>query len=135
FAAAFAAVVALLVGPFLLAEPAAFLTATILYYLVFYPEGDGSALYSTLPMAWRARFQLAHLGAIGVLILLGLRRHRGELGRLLLVSAACYLLFLAGNKMFHLNYLWSIHAPACAALVLRALPVREAEDKPAPAAV
>jgi hypothetical protein len=135
FSAAFTAVVALLVGPFLLADPAAFVSATVLYYLVFYPEGDGSALYSTLPMAWRARFQLAHLASIAVLMLLGLRGHRGELGRLLLVSSACYLLFLAGNKLFHLNYLWSIHAPACAALVLRALPPREAEDKPAPVAV
>jgi hypothetical protein len=118
FALAFALAVGLTVGPFLLADPEAFFSATFLFYLVRYPNGDDTAFSGTLPLGWRSVFRAMKWPLIGALVWLGFRRSRDDVTRLLVVSSASFLIFIAFHDMTHLNYVWAVWGPLCSALVL-----------------
>lgn len=103
-AATYAAVSLAFLLPFVLLNPAAFLSSTLLYYLAHHRDGDDSAIYPYLPNALRAAWP-----GIGLVLsaMLALAPARTPLAVLRWTSAA-WLVFIAFGKMAHLNYLHAI---------------------------
>jgi hypothetical protein len=126
FLLAFVGFVALVIGPFFLWDPEAFVSATILFYMTFHADGDHTGYYQQLPLGWRGPFQIAKWVLIATTVLVGLRRSDQDVKRLIVVSAVSYVLFIAFSKMVHLNYVWSVLSLASAAMMFQALsPPRE----------
>lgn len=121
FTAAYLGVVALVVGPFFVWDQEAFFSATILYYLTFHKFGDGTAYYSVVSKPNRALFRFTRWPLIALFVFFCLRKRDQDISQLLVANAVSYLIFLAFNTMFHLNYLWSIYTLCCSALVLQML--------------
>ena len=107
--------------PFVLPNPGAFLSATILFYLTFHASGDDTALYYFLPASLQPIFQIIGYAAVIVFIFwAGRRRSLGLTG----VIAICFIsdiVFTAFNRMAHLNYLWGVAPLGAVALVVAAL--------------
>jgi hypothetical protein len=102
--------------PFLLADPAGFISATILFYEVNHAGGDNTSLWFFLPAAVQPAFLV--LGYIATLLPLWwlLRKRETRLTDILLAGFAGYIVFMAFSKMTHLNYLWGIYPLGCVAL-------------------
>ena len=113
---------ALVVGPFFLWDPESFFSATILFYLAHHGDGDSSAAYHVLPERWKGGFSLIRWPLMAYVIYRGIKRGRGEVRWLLVISSVSYLIFLAFNQMLHLNYYWPIYGISCLALTAQALP-------------
>jgi hypothetical protein len=113
--------VALVIGPFFLWDPEAFISATILFYLTFHADGDSTSYYHLLPKGWRGPFQLAKWLLVAAVLFFGLRRSHQDVKRLVVVSAVSYLIFIAFSTMVHLNYVWSVLGLGSAALVFQSL--------------
>ena len=107
-----------LVLPFLLWNPEPFITATLLYYLTLHQAGDNTSLWFFLPAVWQTPFLV--LGGVLTLATVALASWRRSLGLVwpLAVAFCAYAVFIAFNKMSHLNYLWGVYALGCAALGL-----------------
>jgi len=129
FTLACVALLALVIGPFLLWDPEAFISATILFYLAHHGGGDASAAYYVLPAKWKGAFALARWPLMVWVIYRCLRRGREEVRWLLVAGSVSYLIFLAFNQMLHLNYFWPTYGMSCLALVAQSLPTR---DEPHP---
>lgn len=107
--------------PFVIPNPGAFLSATILFYLSFHAQGDDTALYYFLPSALQPIFQVVGYAAVAGLVLwVNSRKTLGLTG----VLALCFIsdiLFTAFNRMAHLNYLWGVVPLGAVALAASAL--------------
>ncbi len=104
--------------PFLLWDPQAFVSATILFYLTAHNMGDNTALWFFLPQFLQGPFLLlGYLAAIGTLIVF-VRRGGTHLVDVMAGGFSCYLIFTAFSKMTHLNYLWAVYPLGCVALAL-----------------
>ncbi len=119
--AGFAATSAIFLVPFILWNPAGFLSATILFYLTHHAAGDSTSLWFYLPAALRTPFLL--VGGLGILAvslqpLWSASDDQRDLLRWMVIAT---LLFLAFNKMIHLNYQFAIVPLACVALAADAM--------------
>jgi uncharacterized membrane protein len=126
--AGFAVVSTIVLLPFVLWSPAAFFSATILFYLTHHAAGDTTSLWYFLPEALRLPFLL--LGGLAVLgvTLWPLRSRSDDQRDLLRAIVAATFLFLAFNKMIHLNYQFAVVPLACAVLAADAMGPRPAPD-------
>jgi uncharacterized membrane protein len=119
--ASFAVVSTIVLLPFVLWSPAAFFSATILFYLTHHAAGDTTSLWYFLPEALRLPFLL--LGGLAVLgvTLWPLRSRSDDQRDLLRAIVAATFLFLAFNKMIHLNYQFAVVPLACVGLAADAM--------------
>jgi hypothetical protein len=94
--------------PYVLWNPGAFLSATVLYYLTEHASGDGTALYYYLPTQIQPFFLIA--GYLLVLWLLYRSISNKTLTLLDTVgnSFVIFAIFIAFSKMAHLNYVLSV---------------------------
>lgn len=132
-AAGYAVVALALILPFLLPDPGAFLSATILYYLTHHAGGDDSSLWYFLPSPIQTPFWAAGLVLALVALLAPVVRRRleprmtcgtepgeGAFRRRVLdalTGAFCsYVVLMAFSSMTHLNYLWAVYPLGCVAL-------------------
>jgi 4-amino-4-deoxy-L-arabinose transferase-like glycosyltransferase len=127
-AAGYVAAAAMSILPWLAADWRRFLSSTVLYYLTHHREGDDTALYYFLP----PEFQTVHLiiGAVLTLVVV-LSVLRGDRNDLLEPLRAVFLadcVFMAFNRMTHLNYLWAVYPLGCAALMLAVARTRPAGE-------
>lgn len=106
--------------PYILWNPQAFLSATILFYMTD-AQGDDSAMYFFVPENLQSLFLIAgYLIVFAFMVRTILRRHMTIVG----LVASCFIafaLFIAFSKMDHPNYLLSIAPLGCLALVVYAL--------------
>lgn len=118
-----------LVGPFVLADPGRFVSSTILFYATNHADGDDTSLWFLLSPALRPWFTL--LGALSTLVVLSLAKFRRSLGLAwpMALTFSAYVVFIAFNKMTHLNYLWGVYGLGCCAFAILLL-----GQKPAPIA-
>lgn len=117
---AYVAASAAIVLPFVLLNPALFLSSTILYYLTVHAPGDFSSLWFFLPGALKTPFRV-----IGYLLTAGsvgwaIRRRADDLLTPLSLAFVAYMVFVAFSNMIHLNYIWGIYPLGCAALAAHA---------------
>ena len=107
--------------PFIIWDGPAFLSATILYYMPYQDEGDDTSLWFFLPEALKTPFVYAGFIWTAYLLLRSLRETgKSVLGPLHYVFLI-YLVFIAFSVRIHLNYLWSVYALGCVAVVVRML--------------
>lgn len=130
-----------IVVPYILRNPPAFLSATVLYYLSEHAAGDKSALYYVVPDALKAPFLITGYAIVIGLLVASMRRTSQTL---LGVVASCFvvfILFMASSKLAHDNYYFAIAPLGSVALIgyvfrNSGLPVRprlQALEEPAPA--
>ena len=117
-ALAYVATAGLVVLPFVFWDPERFATSTVLYYLTHHRGGDNTSLWFFLSPAWQT--PLLVLGGVLAVACLALARWRHALGLAwpLALAFCSYVIFVAFNKMSHLNYTWGVYALGCAALGL-----------------
>jgi hypothetical protein len=115
------ATIAVVIFPYLLSDPSAFVSATILYYLTEHVRGDSTAAWYFLPAGLQPIFQVVGYGGVLAIIFWASRRKSfGLLGAL----AICFIasaVFVAFNRMAHLNYIWAIAPLGSVALAAAAL--------------
>jgi len=128
FVAAGAATVAGVVLPFVLWDPEAFLSATILYYVTVHAGGDSSSLWFFLPDALKGPFLLLGLLIVASLCLWTLVRYRSDLTLVVRMACLAWLVFCAFNVMTHLNYIWAIWAVASASFAIDLCRTTRTED-------
>lgn len=118
FCIAYALTSVLVMSPFVVADPQAFLSATILFYLTNHGVGDNTSLWFFLPALLQKPF--LWLGYLLTLLMIPVfvRRGRGDLVDVMSAVFASYLVFMAFSKMTHLNYLWSVYPLGCVAFAL-----------------
>jgi hypothetical protein len=108
FVGALAAVVAAFTVPFAIWNGAAFLSATILFYLTLHASGDDTALWHFLPEWARVSLTLAGVAAMAVLFLKQARAKKSSVPELLRACVLLDLVFLSFSPMMHLNYLLAV---------------------------
>ncbi|HSQ64427.1 MAG TPA: hypothetical protein VLM85_14485 [Polyangiaceae bacterium] len=117
-----AAVVTLLVTvvPFVVWNPAAFLSATTLYYLTKHAAGDDTSLYWFVPSFLRLPFLMLGLAIVVTMVARRLRP-RAPLSIVDLVALAftSSMVVTAFNKMIHLNYFWAVLPLGAVAVAVR----------------
>ena len=118
FSIAYALTGVAVVLPFLLWDPQAFLSATILFYLSFHSVGDNTSLWYFLPEILQAPFLWSGYLATLVTIFLFIRRKTADWVDVMAAAFASYLVFVAFSKMSHLNYLWGVYPLGCAAFAI-----------------
>jgi hypothetical protein len=119
--ASFTLTTTLVLLPFVLWHPGAFLSATLLFYLVHHGGGDSTSLWYFLPHLLRVPFRA--VGGIAVLAVVlwplwSRRRDERDLVRTMVVAS---LLFLAVSPMIHLNWQFAVVPLACVALAADAV--------------
>lgn len=126
---AYFATVFVVVAPYIYQNSDAFLSSTILFYLSFHQQGDNSSLWFFLSEAIRPWFLYSGLllafASVFWFYCLSKKlpanmlsdKQEFQLNLLLVIasSAVFYMLFMAFNKMTHLNYLWSVYPMLCVA--------------------
>ena len=113
-------VFAIVLLPFILWDPAGFVSATLLFYLTHHAAGDTTSLWYYLPKSLRLPFQAAGRSRRSLLVALSPLRSRSEDQRdLMRAMVVASLLFLASSPMIHLNYQFAVVPLACVALVRR----------------
>ena len=117
----FAATTAIVLLPFFLWNPAGFFSATVLYYLTHHAAGDSTSLWYYLPAGLRLPFLvLGGLTILGV-VLWPLRSRSSDPRDLLRAITVATFLFIAFNKMIHLNYQFVLVPLACVVLAADAM--------------
>ncbi len=121
--------------PFVVWDPSAFVSATVLFYLTNHGGGDSTSFWFLLPPSIRPLFLWLGVGISVGIVLLGLRSHRIDeefldVPRVMRLAFVSYVVFIAFNKMVHLNYLWSIWAVGCVALTAGLFRSRSASAGP-----
>jgi hypothetical protein len=117
FVGALAAVVAAFIVPFAIWNGAAFLSATILFYLTLHAPGDDTALWHFVPEWARVPFTLAGVAAMAWLFVKRARARESTVRELLRTCVLLDLVFLAFSRMMHLNYLLAVLPLGAVALV------------------
>ncbi len=107
-----------LLAPFVLWNPEAFLSATVLYYLTCHAAGDNTSLWFFLPKITQSAFLVVGFFATLTAIFFLVRPKRGNLLHAVTAAFAGYLTFIAFSRMIHLNYVWSIYPLGCVAFAL-----------------
>jgi hypothetical protein len=106
--------------PYILMNPQAFLSATVLFYLTD-AQGDDTAMYFFVPENLRPAFLLVGYAVVAAfLIRTMLRKHLSLVGAV----ASCFIgfvLFIAFSKMDHPNYFLAVAPLGCLALVVYSL--------------
>jgi uncharacterized membrane protein len=130
FVGALTAVVAASTVPFALWNGAAFVSATILFYLTLHASGDDTALWHFLPEWARVPFTLAGLVAMAWLFVKQARARESSVRELLRTCVLLDFVFLAFSPMMHLNYLLAVLPLGAVSLVIdaTALPSSAASD-------
>jgi len=118
FSFSYAITAAAILLPFVLANPEAYLSATILFYLSNHSVGDNTSLWFFLPQLLQTPFMLVGYAGTLFTLALFLRRSNPQWVDVMAAVFCCYLVFMAFSKMTHLNYLWSVYPLGCAAYVL-----------------
>lgn len=107
--------------PYVLKNPPAFFSATVLYYLTEHAHGDRSALYFFLPSWAQATFLIGgYLLCLAMLILAMRRKDQTLLGAI----GSCFIvfvIFMAFSKLSHDNYFFAIAPLGAVALIGYAL--------------
>lgn len=103
------------IGPFVLWSPSAFLSATVLFYRAFHWGGDNTSLWFVLPESARPIFTAVGMVATIALVLWS---RRGDWLHAMRMAFASYFVFVMCARMIHLNYLWSILPLGCAAFFI-----------------
>lgn len=119
--------------PYIIWNPPAFLSATILYYLTEHSLGDGTALYHYLPTQIQPIFLLAGYILVAWLLYRSITNKSLTLLDTVGNSFIIFTLFIAFSKMAHLNYLLSILPVGGIAMVaygLKSQPVSEPVPHP-----
>ena len=117
----FAVTTAVVLLPFIAWDPAGFVSATILFYLTHHAAGDTTSLWYYLPESLRLPFlALGGLAVLGV-VLWPLRSKSEDLRELLRGLVVVTFLFVAFNKMIHLNYQFVLVPLACVVLAADAM--------------
>jgi Glycosyltransferase family 87 len=117
----FVATSSIVLLPFVLWDPAGFLSATLLFYVAHHAGGDTTSLWYYLPGALRLPFQaLGAVATLGVALwpLVSRSEDQRDLLRAMVVAA---LLFLASSPMIHLNYQFAVVPLACVVLAADAM--------------
>ena len=93
--------------PYVLQDPEYFLSSTIVFYMVMHGMGDSTAIYSELAPSIRPWWSA--LGVLlSALVVILPNRVRPSLHHACVLGAMGYVLFVAMNRMTHLNYLVGI---------------------------
>jgi hypothetical protein len=117
----FAVTTAIVLLPFLLWNPAGFFSATILYYLTHHAAGDTTSLWYYLPPALRLPFLALGGLAILAVVLWTFHTESDDPRDLLRAIVIATFLFIAFNKMIHLNYQFVLVPLACVVLAADAM--------------
>ena len=118
---------AIVMLPFVVWNPAGFFSATILYYLTHHAAGDTTSLWYYLPSALQFLFlALGGLSILGVVLWI-MRTESDDPRDLLRAIVIATFLFIAFNKMIHLNYQFVLVPLACVALAADAMGPRDPE--------
>ncbi len=118
FLGGYLATAVIVIAPFVLAGPEEFISATVLFYLVHHAQGDTTALYPYLPVAWRLPQQILGFLATMIIAVAPARWRHEQAWAPMLAGFAAYVVFIAFGRMSHLNYLWSVWPLGCAALAV-----------------
>ena len=98
--------------PYVMRDPEYFLSSTIVFYVVMHGMGDSTAIYSELAPSVQPWWS-----AIGVLLSAMLvmitNRTQPSLRWACVLGAMAYVLFVAMNRMTHLNYLVGFFLLGC----------------------
>lgn len=121
FSAMFTLVSGAIILPFVLWDPPAFWSSTILYFMTAKHAGDDTALWYFMPEPLKAPFLIVGGLWIGAVFMAFLLRGRPTVADTIRFSFLTYAVFIAFNRQSHLNHLWSIYAMGCVALVLMSL--------------
>jgi hypothetical protein len=117
----------LIIGPFFVMNPGAFVSSTVLYYLTNHATGDNTSLWYFLPELIQGSFLLAGpLLAGAVLVVLSRLGREPTLGAIL-ASFCSFAVFMAFSQMTHLNYMWGVYPLGCLALAIlseKSMPTR-----------
>lgn len=133
FIAPLIATFAIVVIPFLVANPPGFISATVLYYLTEHAAGDGTALYFYLPPAVQPIFLLVGLVLVAFLLVRTVMNKSLTLLEAVARSFMIFVVFMAFSKMAHGNYLLSVLPLGCIALAAYALKPTLPQAEPAAA--
>jgi hypothetical protein len=117
--------------PYILRDPPAFLSATILYYLTEHSHGDDTALYFFIPEALQSIYLLFGYGVVVAFVIRSMRNKSLTLLGAVANNFVAFMLFIAFSKMDHPNYLIAIFPLGCVALVSYAFS-RSADRVPEP---
>lgn len=111
--------------PFFAADPAAFVSSTILYYLASPKTLDDTSLLYFLPAFAHIPFKLIGYAWLAGLFAVFFRRPRDgsayEFDRLVKFFFLTYTVFIAFNKEVHLNHMIGIHGFGSIALVVSSM--------------
>ncbi|OHD15984.1 MAG: hypothetical protein A2Y34_17990 [Spirochaetes bacterium GWC1_27_15] len=102
----------LFIFPFFIADPQAFISATVLFYLVNHSAGDNTAMWFFLANEVKPYFYVSGF-LLSILIPFIFARRINSLPYLIAISFVSYLIFIGFAKMSHLNYLWGIYTIGC----------------------
>lgn len=114
--------------PFILRNPPAFLSATILYYLTQHSHGDDTALYFFVPDSLKSIYLLVGYGIVAAFVIRTMRNKSLSLLGAIAANFIAFVLFIAFSKMDHPNYLIAILPLGCVSLVAYAF--HRAADSP-----
>jgi hypothetical protein len=103
-----AAVVAATLVPFVVWNPRAFLSATILYTAVRHALGDDSSLWYSLPTVLKTPFLVVGVAGVVAILVVGLRRRALGIADAVTVYFLAQLALVGFYKMIHTNYLWAV---------------------------
>jgi hypothetical protein len=107
--------------PWFAANPATFISSTLLFYANVHGDGDSTAIWFHLPRVLKRVVSVLQIVGTGGIVFLALKL-RGEDRKDALwpitLSYAAFMFFTCTAPMSHLNYLWTDYGLACLALVV-----------------
>jgi hypothetical protein len=107
--------------PFVLRNPPAFLSATVLYYLTEHAHGDRSSMYFFLPSGIQAGFMIGgYVLTLTLLVMAMVRKGQTLLG-VIASSFIVFIVFMAFSKLSHDNYFFAVAPLGSVALIGYAL--------------
>ena len=117
-----------IIVPFVVWSPSGFLSATILYYLTYHAGGTNTSLWYFMPDPLKTPLLIVGAGLVLYVLYRAFRAKAAPLATPLTLAFVAQLLFAAFNRMTHLNYVWSVYALGCVALVVGAFSVRNPRE-------
>lgn len=118
FSLAFVAAAGAVILPFVVWDPGAFVSSTILYFLTSQGAGDDTSLWYFLPSPLKGPLLAAGAIWIGATFIRFLMKRAPTIEETMQYAFLTYIAFIAFNKQTHLNHLWSIFTMGCIALIV-----------------
>lgn len=115
--------------PFLIWNPEAFLSATVLFYLTNHAGGDNTALWYYLPGYLKHAFQVVGIVLALAAVVTVSRTRNGSLMDAMTAAFVAYVIFVAFGRMTHLNYLWAVFPLGCVSLAVSSTRLLRLEDR------